>query len=125
MFKEFTAHLDAGEEIGMLRPLDLPPLCREDTLPSSTAILKTTAQSPEGLERLLRELKLHLYKLSPEVGQQLKTAICDFSDVFALDDMELGCIDLVQYSIETGNHPPIRQQPYRTPVIRLAPNMLA
>ena len=81
----FTAHLDAGEEIGMLRPLDLPPLCCEETthtLPNSTAVVKTTAQSPERLKRLLRELKLPLDKLSPEEGEQLKAAICDFSDVF-------------------------------------------
>ena len=120
-FQEFTAHLDAGEEIGMLRPLDLPPLCCEDTthtLPSSTAVVKTTAPSPERLERLLRELQLPLDKLTPEEGEQLKAGISDFSDEFALDDMELGCADLVQHSIETGNHPPIRQQPYRTPVIK-------
>jgi hypothetical protein len=49
-FEEFTAQLDAGEEIGMLRPLDLPPSCCEDTthtLPSSTAVVKTIAPSPE------------------------------------------------------------------------------
>ena len=41
-----------------------------------------------------------------------------FADVFTLDDTELGCTDLMQHSIETGDHLPIRQQPYRTPVVR-------
>ena len=35
--------------------------------------------------------------------------------MFALNDAELGCTDLVQHVIETGRHPPIKQQPYRTP----------
>ena len=122
-FQEFTAQLDAGEEIGMLRPLDSPPsLCENtstvDPLPSTTAVVKTTAASPERLGRLLGELQLPFDKLSPEEGEQLKATVCEFSDVFALDDMELGCTDLVQHSIETGNHSPIRQQPYRTPVVR-------
>ena len=38
--------------------------------------------------------------------------------MFALNDSELGCTSLVQHSIETGTQPPIRQQPYRTPVVR-------
>ena len=105
----------------MLRPLDSPPsLCENtvDPLPSTTAVVKTTAASPERLRRLLGELQLPFDKLSTEEGEQLKATICEFSDVFALDDMELGCTDLVQHSIEIGNHSPIRQQPYRTPVVR-------
>ena len=38
--------------------------------------------------------------------------------MFALDDTELGCTDILQHTIDTGGHPPIRQQPYRTPVVR-------
>ena len=66
------------------------------------------------------ELQLPLDKLSPLESKQLKTVICEFSDVIALDDTELGCTDLVQHSIDTGNHPPIRQQPYHTPVVNMS-----
>ena len=44
--------------------------------------------------------------------------IAEFNDVFALDVSELGCTHLVEHTIKTGDHPPIRQQPYRTPVVR-------
>ena len=38
--------------------------------------------------------------------------------MFELNDAELGCTDLVQHMIETGSHPPIKQQPYRTPFVQ-------
>ena len=37
--------------------------------------------------------------------------------MFALDDSELGCTSLVQHSIDTGDQLPVKQQPYRTPVV--------
>ena len=48
---------------------------------------------------------------------QLRKLLEEYSDVFALDDSELGCTNLVQHVIDTGDHPPIKQQPYRTPVL--------
>ena len=47
-----------------------------------------------------------------------KTVLSSYQDVFALSDGELGCTDLVQHHVETGEHAPIRQYPYRTPVCR-------
>ena len=38
-------------------------------------------------------------------------------DVFALDISELGCTSLVKHTIDAGDNPPIKQQPYRTPMI--------
>ncbi len=35
----------------------------------------------------------------------------DFQDVFALDDTELGCTDLIKHTIDTGDGSPIKQQP--------------
>ena len=119
-FQEFTAHLDAGEEIGVLRPCDSSLISSHSTSPppSTAAVVKTMDPPPERMSRLLQELQLPFDKLSAEEGEQLQAAIYEFSDVFAVDDTELGCTDLVQHSIDTGNHPPIRQQPYRTPVVR-------
>ena len=119
-FQEFTAHLDAGEEIGVLRPCDSSLISSHSTSPppSTAAVVKTMDPPPEQMSRPLKELRLPFDKLSAEEGEQLQAAIYEFSDVFAVDDTELGCTDLVQHSIDTGNHPPIRQQPYRTPVVR-------
>jgi hypothetical protein len=49
---------------------------------------------------------------------KLKALITEFSDVFALDNSEVGCTDVVKHSIDTGDHAPFKQQPYCTPVIR-------
>ena len=38
--------------------------------------------------------------------------------MFALDPSELGCCGMVQHMIDTGDMPPLKQQPYRTPVIK-------
>ena len=41
--------------------------------------------------------------------------IAEYAHLFALDPLELGATDVVTYSIDTGDHPPIRQQPRRVP----------
>ena len=40
-----------------------------------------------------------------------------YAGVFALTDQELGCTDIVEHVIDTGEHTPIKQQPYRVPVV--------
>jgi len=74
--------------------------------------------TPGHLKELLGVLQPQLDKLSPEEGEQLTADICEFADVFALVDTELGCTDMLRHTIDTGGHPPIWQQPYRTPVMR-------
>ena len=37
--------------------------------------------------------------------------------MFALDQSELGSTDVVTHSVDTGDHPPIRQQPRRVPFV--------
>jgi len=37
----------------------------------------------------------------------MKDLISEFSDVFALDNSELGCTDILQHSVNTGDHLPI------------------
>ena len=50
----------------------------------------------------------------------MRELVHEFSDVFALNDTELGCTDLLKHSIDTNATPPIRQQPYRTPFVKRA-----
>ena len=121
----FTIHLDTSTELGTVRHVDLPDKPSEyasheligDGV-STAASIKATLPPQDRLERLMEVLSLPLKKLSPEEAKQLTDLISEFSDVFALDDTRLGCMQMVQHSINTGNHAPIRQQPYRTPVVR-------
>ena len=41
--------------------------------------------------------------------------ISEYSDIFALDPMDLGCTDLITHSIDTEDSPPIRQPVRRVP----------
>lgn len=44
---------------------------------------------------------------------QLKSLIAEYRDIFALSPEELGRTGLVRHRIDTGDHQPIRQRPYR------------
>ena len=49
---------------------------------------------------------------------ELKGLLNESTDVFAPNDSELGGTNIVQHSIDVGNHAPIKQQPYRTPIVQ-------
>ena len=68
-------------------------------------------------QQLLEALHLNQGALSEPQFQELQSALLRASDVFAMDSSELGHTSLVQHSIDTGDHPPIKQHPYRTPMI--------
>ena len=53
--------------------------------------------------------------LSVQELDQLRAVVSSFSDVFAMDQSELGRTDLIKHSIDTGEQGPVKQLPYRTP----------
>ena len=65
----------------------------------------------------LEALKLNQGDFTSKQFGDIKAVMLGASDVFALDNSKLGCTSLVQHSIDTGDNPPIKQQPYRTPMI--------
>ena len=44
--------------------------------------------------------------------------LAEHSTVFELDSFELGHSTLVQHHIDTGESAPLKQQPYRTPIVQ-------
>ena len=102
--------------LGTVKPVTVVAL---DQCPNigGGATVGTVECSSGRLEQLCGELNLPLDSLSPDEAEQLRNLIREFSDVFALDDSELGCTDVLCHSVDTGNHLPIKQQPYRTPVV--------
>ena len=64
--------------------------------------------SSECLEQLYCELNFPLNSLSPDEARRLRRLVGEFSDVFALDDSELGCTDVLRHSVDTGDHLPIK-----------------
>ena len=50
-------------------------------------------------------------KLSDEETDQLCELLCSFADVFADDSEDLGCTDIAQHCIHTGDAQPVHQAP--------------
>ena len=71
---------------------------------------------PEHYQHLLEALELP-EGLDNNEMKQLKELLHESGDVFALDDSELECTDLVCHVTDTSDHSPLRQPPYRTPVV--------
>lgn len=117
-----TAHLEGGMQLGTVRPTEIVAL-DGDYLPgdigsSCVAPVTVVENVPECLEQLYSELLLPLDTRSSTEAAQVKALVTEFSSIFALSDSELGCTNVLKHCINTGDHPPIKQQPYRTPVVR-------
>ena len=56
--------------------------------------------------------------------EQLKQLVGEFDDIFALDGDDLGCTDVVKHKVDTGDSPPIKQYPRRTPFVQRAKTLL-
>ena len=67
-------------------------------------------QVPKHLQELMQR---SAECLGPEQTARLRKLLSSYADVFAKDDLDLGCTNLVQHHIITGNSPPIKQAPRR------------
>ena len=114
--------LEKGTHLGTIRPISVwtPEVLQPEgtdsgipgTEPSSTCSQVTRYEDKnQRALKLLEALGLLEGKLSSPQVTELKALLQDYSDVFAPDDSELGCTDIVSHSINTGDHRPIRQQP--------------
>ncbi len=73
-----------------------------------------TAEKGDRLESIWEEVRENMGECNEP--DAVKKLLGDFVDCFALNDSELGCTDVVQHHIDTGQHSPIKQPPYRTPM---------
>ena len=91
------------------------PTCPEAANVSQCASQVDTDRATNRLDRLFEVLALERGTLTEEQFSDLKKMIADNSDVFALDDTELGHTDLVKYHVDTGSSAPIKQPIRRVP----------
>ena len=45
----------------------------------------------------------------------LRQLLEKYSDIFSVGDTDLGRTSVVQTKLDTGDHPPVKQKPYKTP----------
>ena len=79
-------------------------LSTDDTTPAAKPSSPTNDTVP---------LDLTDSSLTESEKDSLRSLIAEYRDIFALTPDELGRTGLVKHHIDTENHPPIRQRPYR------------
>ena len=116
-----SASLERGMEVGVIQQVKEFDKRGGDNKGVSEPVLcaqvETLSLSSERVEQVLQALGAPSSKLSKSQKQQLTRVIRNYADVFALNDSELGCTNLVQHSIDTGDNKPVKQHPYRTPMV--------
>jgi len=80
-----------------------------------TANINNVLHGHDRLEKVKQELHLDKTVLSPEQYSILETFLLDHGDSFVLDSSEIGCTQVVQHYIDTGDHAPIYQYAHRIP----------
>ena len=121
-YQEMTTHIEAAITLGTVRSIVATMLnelqCPCSLTTGNIASVKAIVCTPKRIKMLLTQVSLPTQQLSSEETTRLKALIVEFADVFTLDDSELGCTDLLQHCIDTGDHSPIKQRPYCIPVVR-------
>ena len=74
-----------------------------------------TPQSPDVVSDSTQTVPLDLSDTPLDESQQaqFRSLVQEYRDIFALSPAELGRTNIVQHRIDTGDHQPIRQRPYR------------
>ncbi|OMH79608.1 Retrovirus-related Pol polyprotein from transposon [Zancudomyces culisetae] len=75
--------------------------------------ISTIVEEPEEVVGWAKEVALVENK--PKVENDIAQLLVHYNDIFASSLEELTSTDLVEHSIDTGDHKPIRQRPYRVP----------
>ena len=91
------------------------PNCPEAANISQCASQVDTDSATNRLDRLFEVLALERGTLTEEQFHDLKKMVANNSDVFALEDTELGHTDLVKHHVDTGSSAPIKQPICRVP----------
>ena len=116
---DVALQLGKGDALGKLEPVDFVKpkqlkIENEDRAAKCAAVL-ALPQDEERKVKLLEQLNLQVDHLSGDQKLQVEELLTKYSDVFALDTCELETTKLVTHSINTGDHPPIRQPVRRMP----------
>ncbi len=53
---------------------------------------------------------------TPGEKERILNLLHEYHDIYSKDETDLGCTHLTEHMIDTGNSPPIKQHPHRTPI---------
>ena len=92
----------------MKDPTHSPFPASEDDAAQCFTVTDEVPNSPEWLDRLFAALQMNKGTFIDKQFQHLKELIGENLNVFALQDLELGYINLVENKVDIGDHPPIK-----------------
>ena len=108
--------------IGTIEPCEVvstelsPKLTQENGL-KQTENFQVVGQTNVATDSSLLLAKLQINpELPKEVQKQVRDHLVRSTDIFALDDTQLGVTDWAEHSIDTGEAKPVKQHPWRTPI---------
>ncbi|CAG2250324.1 unnamed protein product [Mytilus edulis] len=80
------------------------------------AIVNKGRQLPDYLHEVFESSQANLDK---DQKEKFRDLLIEYSDIFSKSSEDIGLTDLVEHTINTGNHPPVRQRPRRIPLARM------
>ena len=102
----------AERVIAIVQPRYLVKLAVAGAVP---LVCRIEATEPDRFAQLCRALRLDETGLTLSQRDRLASVLKTYSDVFALNDEELGTTSVVEHSIDTGDAEPVRQYARRVP----------
>ena len=107
--------LPSGCELGSLQLAELVPEGPSSEKRDLPLVCRIEATEPDRFAQLCRALRLDETGLTLSQRDRLASVLKTYSDVFALNDEELGTTSVVEHSIDTGDAEPVRQYARRVP----------
>ena len=95
----------------VVNPDELPKALHLEADILDGAQSKTNPENLHRAQELMDQLDIEWKNTSDEEAAGLKSVLEESNGVFALDPMEVGRSDLVQHTITTGEHVPVKQAP--------------
>ena len=120
-FQKCTVDLPSDVELGVVEPFE--EICNAPDSVSPSMCARVLVDGPgyhekERPSRLLNVLDLSESDCSDTQLDTLEALLSHHTDIFEMDSSELGHSNVVQHVINTGDSAPIKQHPYRTPMVQ-------
>ena len=112
-------HLEENQQLGSIEDAVILSIKGEASEEGSASVATQVKAINQNGGRRIEEIKealgINSLLLAQEDKDQLLELVDDYSDIFALDQSELGHTEIVTHTIDTGDHPPVHQPARRIP----------
>ncbi|VDI77847.1 Hypothetical predicted protein [Mytilus galloprovincialis] len=108
--------VDTGANVTILNEEDIQTSEFVNSVAGGQTIVNKGRQLPDYLHEVFESSQANLDK---DQKEKFRDLLIEYSDIFSKSSEDIGLTDLVEHTINTGNHPPVRQRPRRIPLARM------